>query len=274
MNMSAVSMARNFYNAFKVSEKANLFGGMPSSNFSALSGSSKQADADLKAIAKQFQYFQDNKSKIREQYKELVKSKDFNAKDFFAHNANKLQAENSKPLESSKLSPALESVSKSASDFKAAAGNFLTAIEKSVAPHGTTKPDIKDLTKSASDFVSAYNKTVDAVAKSGNSNVMSKGVSMMSLSSTSKSQLSKIGISIGNSGKLSLDESKLAQAKAQDLKQLSDGKYSYMNRVQNAANNINNVVQGNKQKTYSNVGATSFSMANTLGLGNFVNYTA
>ncbi len=47
-----------------------------------------------------------------------------------------------------------------------------------------------------------------------------------------------------------------------------------MNRVQNAANNINNVVQGNKQKTYSNVGATSFSMANTLGLGNFVNYTA
>lgn len=275
MNMSAMSMARNFYSAFKVNEKSNLLGGMPSTTFSALSGSSKQPGTDLKAIAKQFQYFQDNKAKIRDQYKELVKSKDFNPKDFFSHDANKVHAEGSKPLESSKLNPALENVSKSTSEFKTATNNFLNTIEKAIAPHGTgNKPDPKDLKKAATDFVAAYNKTVDAVAKSGDSNVMSKGISMMSLSSTNKSQLSHIGISIGGSGKFTLDDSKLAEAKAKDLKELSNGRYSYMKRVENAATNINNVVQGNKQKTYSNVSSSSFSMANTLGLGNFVNYTA
>ncbi len=271
MNMSAMSLARNFYSAFRVSEKANLFGGMPSANFSTLSGSAKQSAADMKAIAKQFQYFQDNKAKIREQYKEMVKKSDFNVKDFFSHNANKIHTENSKALEPSKLSPALENVSKSTSELKHTTDAFLNTIEKT---HTATDAATKNLKKAASDFISAYNKTVDSVAKSGDSNVMSKGISMMSLSSTNKSQLSKIGITISNSGKLQLDESKLAQAKAKDLKQLSDGKYSYMDRIQNAANNINNVVCGNKQKTYSKIGSTSFSMANTLELGNFVNYTA
>ncbi|MGP1569532.1 MAG: hypothetical protein ACTTH0_01195 [Eubacteriales bacterium] len=275
MNMNALSMARNFYSAFKINEKANLFGGMPNANFESLSGTGRQSAHDLQAIAKKFQNFQDNKEKIREQYKELVKSKDFNAKDFFGHNANRIHPENSKSIESSKLNAALENVSKSTSEFNIATNNFLSTIEKSTdVANSANKPNPKDLQKAASSFVSAYNKTVDAVAKSGDSNVMSKGISMMSLSSTNKSQLSKIGISIGNSGKLSLDEDKLAQSKAKDLKQLADDKYSYLRRVQNSAKNINNVVQGNKQKTYSNVGSSSFSMANTLGLGNFVNYTA
>lgn len=275
MYMSAMSLARNFYSAFKVSEKANLLGGMPRSEFSSLTGSNKQSIDDLKSLAKQFDSFNANKAKIRDQYKEMAKNKDFDIKDFFSHNANKLSDKTDTHINSAKLSPELEHVKKSANELKLAASEFMKSGEKSVFhkdSHG--KMDTKTLEKAFNNYVSAYNNTVSSVSKSGNSDVMSKGVSMMNLSSVSKNELSKIGLSIKNDGKLELNTLTLSKAKEADLRKLADGKYSYMQRIQNSANKINDVVQGSKHKTYNNVASASFSMANTLGVGNFVNFSA
>lgn len=277
MNMSAMSMARNFYTSFAVSQKANLLGGLPSSDFSSLTGVRPQSTENLQALAKKFESFEANKAKIRDQYKELVKSTDFDIKDFFSHNANVTATGNTKASDkvNPKQDPALQAVTKSAKDLKNAADAILKTGEASILKLDKSgKLNAEAIKSAVSNFISAYNGTVDTVSKSGNSNVMSKGVSMMNLSAVNKDLLSKIGITSDKSGKLKLDEATLAKADEKALKQIFDGKYSYMSRMKRAADNITNVVQGAKQKTYSNVSNTSFSMANTLGLGNFLNFTA
>lgn len=93
--------------------------------------------------------------------------------------------------------------------------------------------------KAVSTFAGDYNNMIDAAMKSRNSNVISKATDMVMQSLKSEDRLNKVGITIGEDNKLSVDESKLKSADISSLKSLFSGVNSYAYDVQSKASYMN-----------------------------------
>ena len=106
-------------------------------------------------------------------------------------------------------------------------------------------------------FVDGYNELIDNGAESNNNTVLRNTLNLTKMTAANSQLLSDVGISIGESNKLSISESTVKEANINDLKALFQGNGSYAGSVDAYATNIANAVnaENNKLSTYSANGA-------------------
>lgn len=114
----------------------------------------------------------------------------------------------------------------------------------------TTQGYDKDaIYKKVSEFVDAYNSLLTAAGKSDNSKVLSTGANMTTMTAANEDMLAKIGITIGEDNKLSVDESAFKNADMNTVKTMFNGVSSYAYNVQTKASFINMYAKEDAAKT-------------------------
>ena len=100
------------------------------------------------------------------------------------------------------------------------------------------KEDMTKIAGAVKDFAENYNKVIEQSSKV-NSKEVSKDVSYMtSMTDTFSKVLARIGVSVEDNGKLSVDEDKLKKADVATVKSLFDGNGTYGSQIADKAANI------------------------------------
>ncbi len=133
--------------------------------------------------------------------------------------------------------------------------------------------DTEAVYKKVSEFVSAYNSVLSAAGKSDNNRVLSAGANMTTMTAANEDMLNKIGITIAEDNKLSIDEETFKKADMGSVKTMMNGVNSYAYDVQTKASFINMYAKEDAAKTsgiyadnarYNNAYASSGYMFNGL----------
>lgn len=114
-----------------------------------------------------------------------------------------------------------------------------------------------DAYKAVSNFVKEYNDTVTALGGTKNTSVSNAGNSMKRMTDVMSNSLSKIGITVGKDGKLSVDETEFKKADESKVKSLFNGSGSYAGIVSSSSSRIeqqasNEISKYNNNSTYNN----------------------
>lgn len=123
------------------------------------------------------------------------------------------------------------------------------------------KYDMTKITKAVKDMASQYNDVIGQAKKVKAKDVSMQTGFMTSFSDTMSNSLSKIGITFDSDGKMSVDEDKLKNADAKDVKSMLSGKFSYTEQIAEKASAISSAAQRGAS-TYSSTGALSSSLSN------------
>jgi hypothetical protein len=104
-----------------------------------------------------------------------------------------------------------------------------------------TKDGKTDMTKVASavkDFANSYNKVIDQASKVSSKEVSQDMKFMKGMTDTFSKVLGKIGITVGDDGKMSVDEEALKKADVATAKSLFNGNATYGSQIADKANSI------------------------------------
>lgn len=99
------------------------------------------------------------------------------------------------------------------------------------------------------EFAKAYNSVVSSSQKSDNTKVLSTAANMVTQTLTYEDLLNKVGITIGEDNKLSVDENKFKESDMSTVKTLMNGVTSFAYDVQSKASFINMYAQADATKT-------------------------
>lgn len=123
----------------------------------------------------------------------------------------------------------------------------------------TTGYDYEKITKALKSFADSYNSVIDAADDSNNRGVLRNAAAMTKSSAVNQNLLSKIGITIGEDNKLSVDASKVKEAKMSDIFSLFNGSGSYGSMIESSAGSLVNQinVENNKLNNYNALGGYS-----------------
>ncbi len=171
------------------------------------------------------------------------------------------------------------SAATTASKLKGTAESVYNAAEKLTATGSNSLFQKKEITKTAEDgtkttttdydkdaiksavktFVDNYNNLVSAAGNSENSSVQRAAQGMIDMSAVFATQLSRVGISVGMDGKLSMDEETFGNADISNVKSLFNGANSYADSIGGYASSIKNYANSdmNWGNTYSQTGTYS-----------------
>lgn len=114
----------------------------------------------------------------------------------------------------------------------------LTTTGKDSMFASESKYDKDAVYKAISSFVEDYNDTVSALSKTSNSSVKNAGSSMTRMTDVMSKGLSKIGITVGTDGKLSMDEDTFKKADMDSVKSMFNGSSSYAGIVSSSASRV------------------------------------
>ena len=92
--------------------------------------------------------------------------------------------------------------------------------------------------KAVKDFVTDYNDTVGALGDTTNSNVKNAGNSLTRITNVMSSSLSKVGVTVGTDGKLSIDEEAFKSADESKVKSLFGASGSYASLISSSASRV------------------------------------
>ena len=123
--------------------------------------------------------------------------------------------------------------------------------------------DMDKITKAVKDFASDYNDVISQSAKVSNKDIAQYKNWMSSMTSTMSKALSKVGVSAGVDGKLTVDEDTLKNADIKNLKSLFSGDTSYASQIEQKASNISSAALRNSS-LYSRNGMLSGTLASTF----------
>lgn len=146
--------------------------------------------------------------------------------------SNKLPTlSNSAATEKKNLAEARNSADalKTSADVLAATGN------KSVFNQGTDA-----IVKAVKNFAEDYNAMLTSASKLDNTSALGTATSMVSLTKMNEKMLNKVGITIGENNKLTVNEEVLKSADVNDLKSIFNGSASYSSMVSLKARTISN----------------------------------
>lgn len=122
----------------------------------------------------------------------------------------------------------------------------------------TTKDyDWEAITKAVKSFADSYNSVLSKASDSNNKNVLRNSVSMINTTNrTAANLLGKVGISIGEDNKLTVDKEKLKKADISDLKTLFTGNGSFADQITTKASAISRATENSsgiytRNATYS-----------------------
>ncbi len=117
------------------------------------------------------------------------------------------------------------------------------------------------ITKAVKSFVQDYNSVVEQAGESDTKNVLRNAAWMTGITDSAKNLLSKVGITIGKSNKLELDEDALKEANITTLKSLFTGAGSFADKISQKAGSLSNVAASAAAKvkgtTYTSSGGYS-----------------
>lgn len=119
--------------------------------------------------------------------------------------------------------------------------------------------DMDKIAKAVKNFANEYNDTIDQSAKVSSKDVAQQTGFMTSMTKTMSTALSKVGVSVGADGKLSVDEEQLKKADMKNLKALFSGSSSYAAQMEQKASAISSAAL-RSSSLYSSNG----TLANTL----------
>lgn len=149
---------------------------------------------------------------------------------------------------SDKLAGAAEDLTTTGKDSLFVEKDITTKDENGVET--TAKGYDKDaIYKKVSEFVDAYNSVLSAAGKSDNVRVLNTGANMTTMTAANESMLSKVGITIGEDNKLSIDEKAFKEADMGSVKTMFNGVTSYAYDVQTKASFINMYAKEDAAKT-------------------------
>ena len=177
----------------------------------------------------------------------------------------------------------LSDIEKAADGMKSAADKLITKGKDSVFnqidvestdEYGlktTTKEYDKDkIYKSVSSFVDSYNNLLKEASTSATTSIQKQARSLSFVTETNKNLLSKVGITIGEDGKLSVDEKKFKEADMTTVKSLFNENGSYGYRVSAQASLIDYAAE--KESTKANTYTGRGSYGNTYNTGSIFDY--
>ena len=149
---------------------------------------------------------------------------------------------------SEKLSKAAQELTATGKDSLFVEKDITTKDENGV--ESTTKGYDKDtIYKKVSEFVDSYNSVLSAAGKSDNSKVLSTGANMTTMTAANEDMLAKVGITIGDDNKLSIDEKAFKEADMSSVKTMFNGVTSFAYDVQTKASFINMYAKEDAAKT-------------------------
>ena len=100
------------------------------------------------------------------------------------------------------------------------------------------KTDMAKISSAVKDFADKYNKVIDQSSKISSHEVFQDVKFMTGMTDTFSKVLGKIGISVGEDGKLSVDDDKLKNADKATVKSLFDGSGTYGSQIADKAGSI------------------------------------
>lgn len=121
----------------------------------------------------------------------------------------------------------------------------ITTKDEKTGESKTTKDyDWDAIKKAVKSFVDSYNSVLSKASDSENNSILRNGVSMVNTTDRTASKLlAKVGITIGEDNKLSIDEEKFKSAKINDLMTLFKGSGSYADQIATRASAISRATE-------------------------------
>ena len=136
----------------------------------------------------------------------------------------------------------------------------------------TTKGyDTDAIYKAVSAFADDYNSVLNAAAKSKNNSVVSTASNMVQQTVANEKMLSRIGITIGEDNKLSVDEKKLKAADMTTVKSMMNGNGSFAYGVQTKASFISMYAKNDQNKASGVYGSSATYTASLFSNGDIWN---
>lgn len=120
--------------------------------------------------------------------------------------------------------------------------------------------DMAKITSAVKDFADGYNNTLTQAAKVNSKDISQDAQYMKSMTSTMSKALEKVGITVADDGKLTINEDELKNASGKELKALFSGAGSYGAQIGNYASDISRDAIMNSS-TYASNGTLSNSMS-------------
>lgn len=120
--------------------------------------------------------------------------------------------------------------------------------------------DMDKITSAIKSFAKSYNSAIDQTDEVSSKDVSMQAGFMKSLSKTMSNALSKVGVTVGTDGKMTVDEDALKKADVKDMKNLFTGKHSYAAQVADQASAISSAALRNAS-TYSSTGALNSNLS-------------
>ena len=187
-------------------------------------------------------------------------------KAYYAKNSETAKTSDEKVAEKKNHSQ----VKSDADSLKSAADELVTTGSKSVFnltdvtdKDGVTKKgyDYDSIYKSVKKFADEYNELVASAGESDSDSVLSRTLSMIKTTAKNENLLGKVGITIGEDNKLTVDEKKIKEASINDLKSLFSGVGSYAYSISSSASLIADKAANElaKANSYSAKGTYSYS---------------
>lgn len=119
----------------------------------------------------------------------------------------------------------------------------------------------EDVIKAVKALMEQYNETTKQLDKNTSSINMYYSQMLKSLASKNGEELSKLGISVGKDGSISVDEDKLKEAKLEDLETMFGAKSEFVQKLQFLASHVSDSVTAELESMGTQYGqdANSFS---------------
>ena len=198
-------------------------------------------------------------------YKSYFAMQKSNAADSAKEAASKL--ENTKKTSSSTAYSAAgnDKLKTYSADLKNAAANLESAFKEDSK---TGEVDNEKAYSAAQSFVDSYNQLYSSTRGSGNSTVSGKSEFISKMTSAYTNKLAKVGISVGNDGKLSVDKDTFSNSSAEEREEIFGKKNSYASFMSEQATAINAYAQTaaylDANSTYTKAGTVASSNASAL----------
>lgn len=120
--------------------------------------------------------------------------------------------------------------------------------------------DMDKITSAVKSFAKAYNSAIDQTGEVSSDSVSTQASFMKNLSKTMSNALSKVGVTVGTDGKMTVDEDTLKKADVKDMKNLFTGKHSYAAQVADHASAISSAAL-RSASTYSSAGTLNNNLS-------------
>lgn len=165
-------------------------------------------------------------------------------------------AANKNPYATYTANSGLSNISKESTELVTAARK-LTDTGKNSLFAGPEDYDADAAYKAVNDFVSNYNETLNAVNQTTNTVVNNAAGSMTRMAGVMSGGLSRIGITVGKDGRMSVNEEEFKKAGYDKVKSMLGTSGSFTSLIASSAQRLGSAAEQQSRQTMSNAGLYS-----------------